>query len=424
MLKKRLMIHGLLRGASFLIAATLMLALCACGGGSSTESSAIAIGFPASAASQLDSNVAVINVTRGPGTNVNIPYVSVTVCMPGSTTQCKTIDNVLLDTGSTGLRLFASDMNAAPALPLPSIQVAGTTNIYECAQFLDSKAWGTVKNADVIIGAKHASNVPVQIINTNFPSALESSCGGSLMVPPSVTPLTNQSALSANGVLGTGIFVNDGQTYFDCTGTYPTQLCGIINLPASKQVQNPVALFATDNNGVIVQLPALPDSGSTSASGYLIFGIDTSQNNNNALGSANVVPVNHLGRFTTRYNNQDLTNSFIDSGSNGLFFNDPSLPTNCTSGANGFYCPTTAQPVPLSATIRLTPFTGATVNFKVANSNTLFQGNRYAFNNLGGTLSTNSFDWGLPFFFGRSVYTAIEGKPVGNRVGPFYAFTN
>jgi hypothetical protein len=239
-----------------------------------------------------------------------------------------------------------------------------------------------------------------------------------------VTPLINQSALSANGILGTGIFVNDGQTYFDCSGTFPNQSCGIVNLPASQQVQNPVALFATDNNGVVVQLPSLPETGSSSAAGYLIFGIDTTQNNNNALGSANVVSVNSMGRFTTRHKNQDLTDSFIDSGSNGFFFNDPDLPTNCNSGTNGFFCPTAAQPVPLSATIRLNHFTSATVNFKIANSNNLFQGGRFAFNNLGGTLSANTFDWGLPFFFGRSVYTAIEGKTVGTRVGPFYAFTN
>ena len=179
-------------------------------------------------------------------------------------------------------------------------------------------------------------------------------------------------------------------------------------------------MFATDNNGVIVQLPLLPATGVSSALGYLIFGIGTATNN--ALDSAYVVPVNSMGRFTTRYNRVDRTDSFIDSGSNGLFFEDNSLLGSCASGNIGFFCPTVARP--LSASIQLEGNVTAVLNFSVANSDALFQSGHYAFSNLGGTLSAGSFDWGLPFFFGRSVYTAIEGKPVGNRVGPFYAFTN
>jgi hypothetical protein len=34
----------------------------------------------------------------------------------------------------------------------------------------------------------------------------------------------------------------------------------------------------------------------------------------------------------------------------------------------------------------------------------------------------SSFDFGLPFFFGKNVYTAIEGRTAGNVVGPYYAF--
>ena len=34
----------------------------------------------------------------------------------------------------------------------------------------------------------------------------------------------------------------------------------------------------------------------------------------------------------------------------------------------------------------------------------------------------NSFDFGIPFFFGRTVYTAIEGRQAGATAGPFVAF--
>ena len=34
----------------------------------------------------------------------------------------------------------------------------------------------------------------------------------------------------------------------------------------------------------------------------------------------------------------------------------------------------------------------------------------------------NSFDFGMPFFFGRAVYTSIEGRAAGGVQGPYFAF--
>src|SRR6185437_10849196 len=42
------------------------------------------------------------------GGTLNQPCTSVTICLPGSTTQCQTIPDILVDTGSYGLRVFAS----------------------------------------------------------------------------------------------------------------------------------------------------------------------------------------------------------------------------------------------------------------------------------------------------------------------------
>jgi hypothetical protein len=38
-----------------------------------------------------------------------------------------------------------------------------------------------------------------------------------------------------------------------------------------------------------------------------------------------------------------------------------------------------------------------------------------------GSSSQSGFDWGLSFFFGRSVYTAIEGRSTSRATGPFFA---
>lgn len=408
---KLLPLRPFFQGLAWLLA----VALTGCGGGSGSTATTSA-GFPPSIASLQDPNVVAISVAPGPGNNVNIPYVTVRVCAPGSSTNCKDIDHVLLDTGSTGLRLFASVVTAAPALTLPAHTIGSSSTITECAQFLNTLAWGSIKVADVVMGSERATNVPVQLMDNSYPTVLNSLCGG--------LPLMTTSNLSANGILGVSLFANDGQQYFNCTPSI-SKTCLISPQPAANlQVQNPVTFFASDNNGVVVELPAVDPAGVGSANGYLVFGVGT--RSNNSLGSANLVPVSASnGYFTTTFHGKALHTSFMDSGSNGLFFNDPLsnslLSTNCKTAAFGFYCPATTQN--LSASIALSG-ASVTVNFSVANADMLLVGNNYVFNDLGGTLDSTSFDWGLPFFFGRYVYTVIEGHSAGTTPGPFYAFTN
>jgi hypothetical protein len=58
-----------------------------------------------------------IVVNAGPANNYfNGAFTSVTVCAPG-TSSCQTIDGILVDTGSTGLRVLASSMT----LSLPQV---------------------------------------------------------------------------------------------------------------------------------------------------------------------------------------------------------------------------------------------------------------------------------------------------------------
>jgi hypothetical protein len=63
-----------------------------------------------------------------------------------------------------------------------------------------------------------------------------------------------------------------------------------------------------------------------------------------------------------------------------------------------------------------------TINFSIANADSLFS-NRgdFVFENLGGP-NPGTFDWGLPFFFGRSVFTAIEARSTPAGTGPFWAY--
>jgi len=297
----------------------LALLLSACGGGGSSSSNPTNVGYPASAASLTDPNVAPIVVKSGPGNNVNIPYVSVTVCLPGTST-CKTIDHVLLDTGSTGLRLFSSVLATTPALSLLPQTIGAIGTVYECAQFLNTVAWGTVRMADVTIANHTAANTPVQVMDNNYPTALDSVCKGGtgstmpILVPPTATtPVSGTHALSANGILGVGLWVNDSQNYFSCTNNVPD--CQITP-STGQQVQNPVARFTQDNNGVVVQLSAVHDAGDKSVQGYLILGIGTQANN--GLAGTNIVPVNGNGYFTTGYGTTSLPVSFLTPGRTGF----------------------------------------------------------------------------------------------------------
>ncbi len=207
--------------------------------------------------------------------------------------------------------------------------------------------------------------------------------------------------------------------YYDC----PASGCTETSVTLAQQVPNPVAMFATDNNGVLVSLPAVPNGGSPTVNGNLIFGIGTQSNNQ--LNGAQVYAVpdsgSTAGDMTTIYNGQSLTQSFIDSGSNGFFFNDSGIP-NCSGQNSTWFCPATS-PDNLSAQNQGENMsTPITVNFSLEDASTLFNTGNSAFSTLGGSGQSNQFDWGLPFFYGRNVFTAIDGASTPGGTGPYFAY--
>jgi hypothetical protein len=187
--------------------------------------------------------------------------------------------------------------------------------------------------------------------------------------------------------------------------------------PIANQVANPVPFFTGDNNGVVIQLPVVQTGGAPSVSGSLIFGIGTQPNN--GLGSAKIFTVDSRANFTTTFNGQAFTKSFLDSGSNGIFFLDAAtvgLP-ECTN-SKGFYCPSSLRS--LSATQAGGNGTSAVVAFNAGNVdrvNATFS----AFAEATGA-NPGGFDWGLPFFYGRTVFTAIQGASTPAGPGPYWAW--
>jgi hypothetical protein len=69
--------------------------------------------------------------------------------------------------------------------------------------------------------------------------------------------------------------------------------------------------------------------------------------------------------------------------------------------------------------------TVSALTLNIANADTLFNGNPTftAFSNLGSQNSdTTALVWGLPFFYGRNVYVAFDGRTNTVGTGPFYAY--
>jgi hypothetical protein len=405
------------------LCALLCLSAIACGGSDGTSGGGTPPPPPANTA-----NTASVIIDGGPSASsgsVNTLFTSVTVCVPGSTTSCQTIDHIQVDTGSYGLRLLSQVLT----LTLPVETLANGDSLAECTMFVDGFSWGPVVTADLQIAGETAHSLPVQAIGdsrfTNIPAAC-SGTGG--------TEEDTVSTFGANGILGIGPFeldcgdcdtVTNNGFYFDCTTS-----CTGTMVPANLQVPNPVTHFAVDNNGAIVVLPSVAAGGASNVMGSLIFGIDTQSDN--ASGTQTVLTVDDEAELLVMFNGQTFANSFIDSGSNGIFFTDSSIttctapPSDPTSQIVSFYCPASTLTLPVT----IQGLNGTMTNnltFGVGNAITMLNDNPSfdAFPQLAGTLppgNAGSFDYGLPFFYGKRVAIAVQGAMTTVGTGPYIAF--
>ncbi len=431
-----------------IIALLVVLAGCGGGGGSSSSSTPGTVTPPTTIVPPL-TNFAALIVDSGPAAIAggprayigdDIPYVTLTICVPDTAT-CQTIDHVVVDTGSVGLRILATVLNPGIIAALPQQKDAAANPVGECLAFVDGYAFGSVRHVDLKIGGEAVGNMPIQVVGDGdrfaaVPAPCSAGGGNSL---------TAVKDIGGNGILGIGVTTNDcgprctvsggtsATAYYDCP---PSGCAAIIARAATttapfQQLPNPVAAMAVNNNGSIISLPAVPDSGARTLAGTLYFGIGTQTNN--ALGSATVVATStsangSAGLFTVVYKAASLTNSFIDSGSNSHFFTDAAIPGCTDTNLKGYYCP----PTPLSLALVVQGRNGANVSVALPlfDAKPLLLGPNAAVPGIGADPSATaslkpvprSFDLGLPFFFGRNVYVGIEGRTAGTATGPFFAF--
>jgi hypothetical protein len=415
-----------MRVLPWLVAAGVLL-LVGCGGSSSSVSNTPPV---------LDINNHLhLIVNRGISSQHGVTngiYTTVTVCAPG-TSNCQAIPDVLVDTSSEGLRILSSSLcsgAAGPCLGLPAVADSANNQLQECVGFADgSYVWGSIDGADIEIAGEKGLSVPIQVISSpNSSPPVPSSCGAGGPNDGTV------DQLGANGILGVGVFRQDCGSA--CTTSTPPALyyvcpggvCSVASVLLNSQLQNPVWTFPQDNNGLSITLPSIPDTGAQTADGYMTFGIGT-QKDNAPILLAQVYSTDSNGDIKTVYDNATYGGTFFNTSSAANYFLDHAtlgIP-DCTDYAS-YYCPGSTE----QYTVTNAGFGGgsAPVTITVANGDTLFtanSGQNAAFSNLAGDSGTDPssdyFDFGMPFFYSRTVYIGIEGQTSpGNFVGPYYAY--
>ncbi|MGA7749437.1 MAG: DUF3443 family protein [Gallionella sp.] len=455
-----------------MVMASVLMASCG-GGGSiaqlgstSTFSAGIAPGSPIppppTNGSATTVNTFPIVVDAGPVPTViqqiNVAYVSVTVCAPGTspaTAACQTIDHVMVDTGSSGLRLLKSVLYSS--LNLPQVTSGGSA-IGECQPFAIGTTWGSVRSADIYLGGEVARSATFQDIGDTP--------GGVTFVPRDCSATgaiqgdtgnlqTDQTALGANGILGVGLFPNDCapcliqipneyvpaayytcNTVSGCTNSQVVTTAQIVQNPVAILSANPASL-SLDNNGVLIDFTnpngthiGNGTAGYTSLTGSLILGIGTEANNQPTLTTTqNEYDADAYGNLLTSYTISSgstvVTGTVVpmvgvlDSGSNALFFPDLNI-TQCTPppAPPSWYCP--SSPLSLIAANQsvsngYVPMNFTLVGLQLLANNTVGL-NIGAYSYLqpelnSGLLSSTYplFDWGLPFFYNQPVFTGIAG---------------
>lgn len=422
----------------------VVLAISACGGGGSSASgSSFGAGSSSSTSSSGGSggsgdNTLSVTVDGGPaalqnsiGAAVNTLYATVTFCTTGSSSSCQSIDHVQVDTGSTGLRVvYAALSNGTSGFTAVTDPSSGD-QLLECAQFADGYTWGTMVWATVQLGSRTISNVPVHVIGDPAAGTAPSDCSSGMTAENTV------ETFGANGLLGIGNFLQDcpacadgpvSAAYYVC----PSGHCQPVAVSTADQAQNAIGLLSADHNGVVIDLPAVTSPGTTTLTGTLYFGLGT-QSDNALPNGVTMLELNDsgalIGDLTTLYNGTTMPASFIDSGSNGYYFPDSSI-TECSpnSTTGSFYCPSSS--LALNAELEDASGHSKSVGFTIDNAEDDFNNEPSydVYTGLGGTAISasfsggTSFDWGLPFFYGRPVYVLFENSSLSGVTGPATGF--
>ena len=380
---------------------TGFLLLSGCGGGAAPSPSApeaVCTGTTPTTNETPADNQMVVYQSTCQGA-VNTPVVTLTICVPNTST-CEDVPNILVDIGSTGLRL-SHTLSIASKLP----QESENGPITECYGFVSGYNYGPVVTATVTL-ANQSVTVPVQISNSQL-SAPSTCTNNSISAP--FEPYFN-------GILGLLFPQDDNGLYYE-GGAGPT------TISTTLMVQNPVFLLgSSENNGVLLSgFPTVsPTQGAPSVSGLLTFGVGSTS-------GLTELETNSSATITASYNDNSSLTAFFDSGSNGFFIDNQTIPPCTSASLSGFFCGTeTGQSATLTGT---NTSTSVNLSFSIENAQTLFATGNQDFSSLGGPTTSfspsNVFDAGFSaFLYGVTIGVGWDLSTVNSTDEGYFLYGN
>ncbi|MGN4154908.1 DUF3443 family protein [Burkholderia gladioli] len=352
---------------------------------------------------------------------------SVTLCSDSTEKNCQTIDNIVVDTGSVGLKVYNYAV-ADGGASLADERDAEGNLIGICARYASGYAWGRMKVVTLKMAGETARNLPIAVINGAPVSSSDSVVDlNSLQVPSQCSTVNGVSQIrkfrDSNGILGVGTPFSDcgdcavSTNYFSCASSGS---CLPTFLPSHMQTTQPVASFTADNNGLIIQLPNVDNFSVVPIVGQMIFGIGT-QSNNQAVG-VTAFSLNSAGRGLIAMNGA-ISHVLVDSGTSVYEFQ-----SGMSVNTNKFYAPSAATRV--SATLSGVDSTGlgqnnqGSINFDVIDPASAIAARAVAIGGIATPLAdaNAAVVLGLPFFFGKRLYFGINGRNSSLGTGPLVAF--
>jgi hypothetical protein len=350
--------------------------------------------------------------TVGGANNANVPYTTVKICAPGSTTNCQIIDHVTVDTGSTGLRIAASALSPSlqPGNGLPAVAGgAASSSLTECEIYVSSFVYGPVVSADVYIAGKLVKNANMQVFGApgyTVPDACSNQGG--------IETDTTQT-FGGNGLIGVSFDLLDQSYYFDCQTSDQTQ-CDFNN--PYPGLPNLVSQFSSDNNGVVLSLPSVPTAGlSTPVVGTLTFGVSTQTNNTPDPSTLAIANDPIMGTFAAQVGSTWYS-AYIDSGTFVMFFNDTDdtalTPCDSSDYNAGLYCPATPQNIPITFANTGTTTALGSITYQVASADVVNTPSAIVYSNVAGpiadssTLNATTMAFGLSSFYGHNMYFLFD----------------
>ena len=341
-------------------------------------------------------------------------FVELTVC--DAKRQCRTVPNVLVDTGSPGLRLFR---DALDGLALDPVRTVDRRPLGNWSSFGSGELWGTMHWAQVRLGDLATTEaIPIELFDEPSPDELLPAGYGS-------GDLRGQlGAMVGNGILGISphrhspdgyfVYVGPGRTGWDADW-FPVQL------DKALQLANPIAHFpAPYDNGSVIHLPEVDwCNGQRAAQGWLGFGLGPPTAvlfPQDRRVIAQELDKSHRFPLTLAKRQLDVT---VDSGTNLLVLDLEHLGWARHGYFENCYDPAALVPVELAV--------GSTVD-RVKLARPLYVGPADKLSKMfqGYAVLPTIATWpdpqqmskahrkkknilGLPFFYGRAVATGLEG---------------